>query len=160
MEYEIPNSFVATAHTYRPESKTVEHLNKVLRGELSAVEAYEQVTGRFASEPEIYRLIDMKAEHEDSVRCLRTMISHEGAFPDDGAGLWGTVVKAVVGTGKLFGNVPALTALRQGEEYGLRLYEDLANEDLGSEDLRVIRSKLIPRQEKHIALLDQLAKMQ
>ena len=94
------------------------------------------------------------------MRGLRTMISHEGAFPDDDPGLWGTVVKAVVGAGKLFGNSSALTALRQGEEHGLRLYEDLANENLSYEDLRVIRSRLIPRQEKHIALLDQLAKMQ
>jgi len=138
----------------------VDHLNKVLRGELSAIDAYDQVTGRFAAEPEIYRLIDIKAEHEESVRSLRTMISHEGAFPDDDPGLWGTVVKAVVGAHKLFGNASALTALRQGEEHGLRLYEDLANESLSSEDLQVIRSKLIPRQEKHIALLDQLAKMQ
>ncbi len=159
MEYGLPSTFV-TVQTYTPGSKIVDHLNKVLRGELSAVDAYEQVIGRFASEPEIYRLYAIKTEHEDSVRSLRTMISHEGAFPDDAAGLWGTVVKAVVGAGKLFGNSSALTAVRQGEEHGLRLYEDLANENLNYEDLRVIRSKLIPRQEKHIALLDQLAKMQ
>lgn len=159
MEFELPGAFV-TATTYGPESRVVDHLNKVLRGELSAVSAYEQVIKKFAQEPEIYRLIAIREEHDDSVRALRAMISHEGAFPDDDPGLWGTVVKAVVGAGKLFGNAPALSALKQGEEYGLRLYEDLANENLNVEDLRVIRSKLIPRQEKHIALLDQLAKMQ
>ena len=40
MEYELPNTFI-TAQTYTPESKIVDHLNKVLRGELSAVDAYE-----------------------------------------------------------------------------------------------------------------------
>lgn len=161
MEYELPSTFVnATATTYSPDSRVVDQLNKVLRGELSAVAAYDQVIEKFANEPEIYRLSAIREEHVDSVRALRTMITHEGAFPDDEPGLWGTIVKAVVGTGKIFGNSPALTALKQGEEYGLRLYEDLATENLNSEDLRVIRSKLIPRQEKHIALLDQLAKMQ
>ena len=159
MEYDLPSNFV-TATTYGPDTRIVDHLNKVLRGELSAITAYEQVIEKFAAEPEIYRLTSIREEHEDSVRTLRSMISHEGAFPDDDAGLWGTVVKAVVGAGKLFGNAPALTALKQGEEHGLHLYEDLANENLNSEDLRVVRSKLIPRQEKHIALLDQLAKMQ
>lgn len=162
MEYGILNvrHLMVWNPAYGGDSKAAEHLNKVLRGELSAVDAYDQVTGRFGSEPEIYRLIDLKAEHEDSVRSLRTMITHQGAFPDDDPGLWGTVVKAVVGAGKLFGNASALSALRQGEEYGLKLYEDLATEDLLAEDLRTIRSKLIPRQEKHVALLDQLAKMQ
>lgn len=159
MEYELP-SFVPAVHTYRPDSKLVEHLNKILRGELSAVDAYDSVIAQFADEPEIYRLLEIKAEHEESVRTLRTMISHEGAFPDAEPGLWGTIVKAVVGAGRLFGNTRALAALRQGEEHGLRLYEDLASEEMNSEDLRVIRSTLIPRQEKHIALLDQLAKMQ
>ncbi len=159
MEYNYPPTFAA-ATTYGPDSRIVESLNKVLRGELSAVSAYEQVIEKFKDEPEIYRLTAIQEEHMDSVKSLRSMIANEGAFPDDEPGLWGTVVKAVVGAGKLIGNTSALSALKQGEDHGLRQYEDLANENLNSEDLRVIRSKLIPRQEKHIALLDQLAKMQ
>lgn len=159
MEYDLPG-FAPTATNYGPDTRVVDHLNRVLRGELAAVSAYKQVIEKFKDEPEIHRLMNLKDEHEESIRALKTMITHEGAFPDDDPGLWGTVVKAVVGAGKLFGNAPAISALRQGEEHGLRLYEDLANENLNVEDLRVIRSKLIPRQEKHIALLDQLAKMQ
>lgn len=136
-------------------------INKILRGELSAVEAYDQVLESFAEEPETSLLLHFRTEHEDSVRQLKAMVQHEGREPSEDSGVWGTVVAAVVGTGKLFGNHAALVALKEGEERGLEDYESLLQEDeLGAEDRDVIRNKLIPRQEKHIALLNQMASMQ
>lgn len=138
-----------------------EKINKVLRGELSAVEAYDQVLESFSEEPETSLLLHFRTEHEDSVRQLKAMVQHEGREPSEGSGIWGTVVAAVVGTGKLFGNHAALVALKEGEERGLEDYESLLQEEeLGAEDRSVIQHKLIPRQEKHIALLNQMASMQ
>ncbi|HRO68326.1 MAG TPA: DUF2383 domain-containing protein [Pseudobdellovibrionaceae bacterium] len=136
-------------------------INKILRGELSAIEAYDQVLESFSEEPETSLLLHFRTEHEDSVRQLKPMVQHEGHEPSEDSGVWGTVVAAVVGTGKLFGNHAALVALKEGEERGLEDYESLLQEDeLGAEDRDVIRNKLIPRQEKHIALLNQMASMQ
>lgn len=138
-----------------------EKINKILRGELSAVEAYDQVLESFDEEPEISLLKHFRTEHEDSVRLLREMVQHEGVEPSDDSGVWGTVVSAIIATGKLFGNHAALVALKEGEERGLEDYEALLDEEeLGSEDRDVIKNKLIPRQEKHITLLNQMASMQ
>ncbi|MBX3040275.1 MAG: DUF2383 domain-containing protein [Bdellovibrionaceae bacterium] len=136
-------------------------INKVLRGELSAVEAYDQVLESFSEEPETSLLLHFRTEHDDSVRELKAMIQHEGRDPSEDSGVWGTVVSAIIGAGKLFGNHAALVALKEGEERGLEDYEALLQEDeLGAEDRDIIRNKLIPRQEKHIALLNQMAAMQ
>ena len=159
MDYHLSSDYISTA-SLGPDTRIIDSLNKVLRGEISAVEAYAQVMDRFATEPEIHRLLAIKEEHEDSVKSLRAMVANEGAVPSEDSGLWGTIVKGVVATGKLFGNTSALNAIKQGEEHGLRQYKDLMTLNLSADDLRVIKSKLIPRQEKHIALLDQLATMQ
>lgn len=136
-------------------------INKVLRGELSAIEAYEQVMEALTQNPEASLLQHFRSEHEDSARHLTAMVQHEGREPSEGSGMWGSIVAAVVGAGKLIGSHAALVALKEGEEKGLEDYEGLlAEEELGAEDRRIIREKLIPRQKKHIELLNQMASMQ
>ncbi len=159
MNYEMPSEFASAVMSYRPGSRIVDHLNKVLRGELAAVEAYDQALQRITDETTINRLSAIRNDHVDSVRTLKNMISHEGAFPDEGPGVWGAVVRAIIGAGKLLGEATTLNALKQGEERGLTLYEALAKENLNLADLNLIKTKLIPRQERHIAILSQLTQM-
>jgi len=59
------------------------------------------------------------------------------------------------GVSTLFGQVSALKALKEGEEHGLKDYEEGIDElDLTSAQL--VQNQFIPAQERHIALLDQL----
>lgn len=149
--------FVGVRRDDNSGSDVAAQLNKVLRGELSAVEAYDQVLDKFSFESEVQELIGLKMEHTDSVQCLKDMVRDEGNIPDEESGVWGAVVKTVIGGAKLFGNAPAINALREGEEHGLKLYRKLLEMNLDVADARLVRSKLIPRQEKHIALLERLA---
>lgn len=140
-----------------PKSHIIDELNKVLRGEISAIEAYSQVIEKFHTDPAIDRLTVLKREHEDNVTLLRDMLNHEGALPAETSGVWGAIVKTVVAAGKLLGEPTAIGALKQGEEHGLKLYRNLLDENLSTNDLRLIKDKLIPRQERHIQLLDQMS---
>lgn len=133
-------------------------INKVLRGEISAVESYDQVLEKFSFEPEVQKLLDLKTDHEDSVQCLKEMVRDEGTIPEQESGVWGAIVKTVVGGAKLFGNAPALNALKEGEEHGLKLYRKMLEMNLDVDDAQIVRTKLIPRQEKHIALLEDLSR--
>lgn len=139
------------------EPRAMQQLNKVLRGELSAVEAYNQIIEKFANDPQVQKLSEIKTEHEDSIRILRVMVAQEGALPADEPGFWGKVVANILAAGRLFGDVATLKMLRQGEEFGLHQYKALLKENLSSNDLSIIQNKFIPRQEHHIRTLIEMA---
>lgn len=107
-------------------------LRKLLRGELSAVEAYEEVIDHImkahSSTSESARIQEalgsILKDHEDAVFFIKEMLRNEGVEPDEGSGVWGSVVQAVVASASLIGDDGALWALIKGEEHGLELYED------------------------------------
>lgn len=157
MSTELPPTAIFADAGFGPKPHVVEELNKVLRGEFSAVEAYTQVIKRFSQDPSVATLAELKREHEENAAYLRDMLDHEGAVPADNSGAWGTVVKTVMTAGQLLGEGAALSALKQGEEHGLKLYKELLSENLTAVDSRLIKDKLIPRQENHISVLNQIS---
>ena len=68
----------------------------------------------------------------------------------------GAFAKAVEGTAKLLGNAAALKALKEGEEHGLKDYEDALNDKNLPADCQALIRGLIPRQRQHITTLDGL----
>lgn len=57
----------------------------------------------------------------------------------------------------MFGNTAALKALKEGEEHGVKSYEDaLADDDLPAECKELIRIRLLPQTRAHVAVLDRL----
>lgn len=156
MSTELPPSAVFADAGFGPKPRVVEELNKVLRGEISAVEAYTQVMHRFAEDASVAAFMELKREHEENVACLRDMLDHEGAVPTDKSGVWGTVVKTVMTAGQLLGEGAAISALKQGEEHGLKLYKELLSENLNIADSRLVKDKIIPRQENHVSILSQI----
>jgi hypothetical protein len=55
----------------------------------------------------------------------------------------------------LFGDASALKSLKEGEEHGLKDYQDaLEDDELDEMSRRLVENELIPRQRKHIAALD------
>jgi hypothetical protein len=55
----------------------------------------------------------------------------------------------------LFGDTASLKALKEGEEHGLKDYNEAVN-DVDATSAQFIRNQLIPAQQRHINLLDQL----
>ena len=133
-------------------------LRKLLRGELSAVEAYEEVIDHIVrahnSNDETVRvqeaLRSILKDHEDAVFFVKEMLRNEGVEPDEGSGVWGSVVQAVVASASLIGDDGALWALVKGEEHGLELYEDAIENGAIIHNRRHILTRSIPKQRAHL----------
>lgn len=131
--------------------------NRLLRGELSAVETYRQTIKKFEGDPAVTSLLQILSEHEYAVELLRNNIFDMGGEPSTDSGAWGAFATTVQGVAKAFGESSALKSLRQGEEHGLDDYEDaLEDEDVMANCKEMIRSELLPRTRQHIAALQEL----
>jgi hypothetical protein len=78
-----------------------------------------------------------------------------GGEPSDSSGAWGAWAKTVQGTANLLGDNTALKSLKEGEEHGLKDYQE-AVDDVDPTSAQLIQNQLIPAQQRHINLLDQL----
>jgi uncharacterized protein (TIGR02284 family) len=136
-------------------------LNSLLRGELSAVETYQQALKKLCDEPGALDLRRIEAEHREAVNLLRQHILDCGGQPDSSSGAWGAWAKTVTGTAKVFGNAAALKALKEGEEHGINSYENALKEtDLDAECRMLIESTLLPQTRAHVPVLDRLLESQ
>jgi uncharacterized protein (TIGR02284 family) len=135
--------------------KSVDQLNSLLRGEISAVETYQQAIEKVGDEhaSDAAALRAIAQEHGEDARALREAIEQLGGEADDSSGAWGAWAKTVQGVAKLFGDASALKALKEGEEHGLKDYEE-AVDDVDDASRTLIVSRLIPNQKRHIATID------
>jgi uncharacterized protein (TIGR02284 family) len=131
--------------------------NSLLRGEISAVETYDQALEKFEGDAEAVRLRSIRNDHSEAVITLRRNIQEMGGAPEKSSGAWGDLAKSVQGAAKLFGEGAAISALKQGEEQGRSDYEKaLEDERVLKACKDMIRSQMLPRQQRHIAELDSL----
>lgn len=143
-----------------PNNPTADTLNALLRGELSATETYQQALAKVGNDREAPELRRLHDEHRSAANTLRQHVHQMGGKPDQGSGAWGAWAKAVEGTAKVFGNTAAMKALKEGEEHGVKSYEDaLHDANLPAECQTLIRSTLLPQTRSHIQVLDQLMNM-
>ncbi len=127
--------------------KSVDSLNELLRGELSAVETYRQAIEKLGSSPTSAQLEDCRRSHEERVGKLRAWVARMGGQPAKDSGAWGAFARLVEGGAKVFGERAAVSALEEGEDHGLKLYrDDLAKLDPASRQL--VETDLLPAQER------------
>jgi uncharacterized protein (TIGR02284 family) len=148
----------ATNYEFDDTGEAVRQINSLLRGEISAAETYrmaiEKVSdGNVADDVQVLR--QMQEEHGRAAQELRERIRSLGGEPSDSSGAWGAWAQTVQGTMNLFGDAAALKSLKEGEEHGLKDYQEALD---GTDPLTasLIQSELIPNQQKHIDMLDQL----
>jgi bacterioferritin (cytochrome b1) len=138
----------------------VDQLNSFLRGEISATETYrmaiEKASGSSPSDhPSLGLLRETQAQHGRAAQALRERIRDLGGEPEDSSGAWGVWAKLTTGLANLLGDTATLRALKEGEQHGLAEYRDgIDAVDTASAEL--LRNQLIPAQEQHVTLLDQL----
>jgi len=138
--------------------EAVRQLNSLLRGEISAAETYKMAIDKVADSntgADVTILQQMQEEHGRAAQELRERIRSLGGEPSDSSGAWGAWAQTVQGTMNLFGDAAALKSLKEGEEHGLKDYQE-ALDDTDAESADLIQSELIPNQQKHINILDQL----
>jgi hypothetical protein len=131
-------------------------LNSLLRGELAATETYQQALPKLAGTPGYEELRSIHKEHREAANTLRQHVHKVEGRPDQGSGAWGAFAKAVEGTAKAFGIDAALKALKEGEEHGIKEYEQAMKDSLPSECRSLIESRLLPQTRTHVSTLDRL----
>lgn len=147
-------------YTIHPKLVAADAMNTLLRGEISAVEAYKQVIEKLSGDPEHKRLLEFLNHHQRMVAYWRDRVNDKQMAADNTSGPWGYVVEAFVGVAKLFGDVTALRALKKGEEHGLQEYYNfLENEYVSKEDKRFVRMEVIPALEMHVSSIKAMTKM-
>ncbi len=152
-------SKTGSASDVAPDKDIIENstpwFNKVLRGEISAVEAYEKVELKFNDDAEIAVIKSILNEHRKAVSSLKNYIMAVLETPDNSSGIWGAFVTSVIGTATSLGDTATLKALIEGEEHGLQQYNDmLLDSSLNALDKTLISSEFVPRQERHIFQLN------
>jgi len=147
-----------TNYEFDDRGEAMRQMNSLLRGEISAAETYrmaiEKISDGQVSE-NVHMLEQMQQEHGRAAQELRERIRSLGGEPSESSGAWGAWAQTVQGTMNLFGDAAALKSLKEGEEHGLKDYEQ-AVEDSDPLTASLIKSELIPNQHRHIELLDQL----
>lgn len=148
----------ATNYGMDDTGEAVRQLNSLLRGEISAAETYRMAIDKVADSDNATNaglLREIQEEHGRAAQGIRDRIRELGGEPSDSSGAWGAWAKTVQGTMNLFGDASALKSLKEGEEHGLKDYQEAVGDvDLNSAQL--IQNQLIPAQQRHINLLDQL----
>lgn len=135
-------------------------IEQILRGEISAVEAYEEVMKKVSTKPDIDRFLSFKEDHERAKNYWRGRASQQLTSPPETSGVWGSTVEGIVKSASLLGDKTALRALMAGEEHGMKEYKELLqSDDVSEADKRFIREELMPAQERHIASLKSLLKL-
>jgi hypothetical protein len=137
---------------------SVPQLNALLRGEISAAETYRMAIDRAAgsdSPAHLKLLGEIQEEHGRAAQQVRDRIRELGGQATESSGAWGAWAKTVQATMSLFGDASSLKALKEGEEHGLHDYNNaLGSVDPASREL--IQNQLIPQQQRHVDLLDQI----
>src|SRR5688500_5065229 len=139
--------------------EAVRQLNSLLRGEISAAETYRMAIDKVAASETATAnaglLREIQEEHGRAAQAVRDRIQEIGGEPSGSSGAWGVWAMTVQGTMNLFGDAASLKALKEGEEHGLKDYQE-ALDDVDPSSAQLIQNQLIPAQQRHINLLDQL----
>jgi bacterioferritin (cytochrome b1) len=141
--------------------EAVRQLNSFLRGEISAAETYRMAIDKVADSEQasananLGLLREIQEEHGRAAQALRDRIRELGGEPSDSSGAWGAWAKFSQGTANLFGDASSLKALKEGEEHGLKDYQE-GCDDVDAVSADLVQNQLIPAQQRHINLLDQL----
>ena len=116
----------------------------MLRGELSAVETYEQCIEKMDEVSMKQQLAVLRTSHVTRATKLKSRIRAMGGEPENSSGAWGTFAKLVEGGAKLFGKKAAISALEEGEDHGKKEYANV--DDLTPEVRHFVQTQLVPEQ--------------
>ena len=159
-ESRFPDRRSNQEHPMLNPTEAVNPLNKLIRGEISAIETYIQALDKFEGQAVASRLEELKQEHIAVTNILREHVRRYGGQPPTDSGPWGSFAKATEGMATLLGSKAAIRALREGEEHGVQLYEQAQkNSHIPVDTRKLIQEQLLPRQRVHVEMIRQLSEM-
>ena len=123
--------------------KVIANLNSLLRGEISAVETYDQAISHL-KDGTINDLITNRDCHRKRVDLIASNNRQHGGTPDQTSGVWGSFARLVERGASLISDKTVIAALEEGEDRGLAQYRDPGELDPSS--IQLIQTVLMPRQ--------------
>lgn len=133
----------------------IQACNKLLRGELSAIETYTHALGKCEEQVMVRTLGQIREDHEQNANILRFHLSSLGAVPASGSGTWGAFANTVEGAAALLSDYAAIAALIGGEKHGIREYESVLENPHVKEEIKVrLRDENLPRLRDHVISLE------
>jgi uncharacterized protein (TIGR02284 family) len=138
--------------------KTIDQLNSFLRGELSAVETYDQALDKLRDFPQRTTLEQCERSHAERARLLADEVRRLGGQPSEDAGVWGTFAKAVEGSAAALGTKAAIAALEEGEDHGRDDYKRDVDK-LEATARTIIETRILPEQLRTHRAMSELKKM-
>lgn len=122
----------------------VEVLNKMLQGEISAVETYTRCIESSTTKQRKQAFGDLRDSHAKRRDQIANRIRMMGGTPATSSGGWGRFASFVQGTASKFGEDAVLKTLREGEYLGLRMYE--RTDEVSQHTQRFLESNILPEQ--------------
>ncbi len=133
----------------------MKQIDELIRGEMAAVESFDSVLAKINDEDEKQKLSSIRMDHVRAVDTLKRFVRTDLRDNIKQSGPWGAFSKAFAGGASFLGNKAAIQALKVGEEHGIREYRvALEDQSIEPELKQVIRSELLPQQERHISMIE------
>ncbi|HXH29828.1 MAG TPA: DUF2383 domain-containing protein [Bacteriovoracaceae bacterium] len=133
----------------------MKQVDELIRGEMAAVQSIDAVLSRIKNDMERTELTSIRQDHVRAVDRLKRYAGADFKNETTSSGPWGAFASAFTGGASLFGDKAAVQALRVGEEYGIKEYREALEDDSMNFELKeVIRSELLPNQERHISTIE------
>lgn len=124
---------------------TVDKLNGILKGEISAVETYRQALEKI-TDPAIAKELECaKSCHSGRVEELVSQVQNAGGQPAETSGAWGAFAKMMEGGAKIAGDKATIAILEEGEDKGLADYKKLLEDT--DPTVKIAAQALLPKQE-------------
>jgi uncharacterized protein (TIGR02284 family) len=135
--------------------RDIDQLNSFRRGELAAVETYDQALEKLGREPRVAPVLrDCRDSHQERAAMLRREIEKMGGKAANDSGAWGSFAQMVEGSAKPLGKKAAIAALEEGEDHGRDDYRSDLDE-LSPDVREFVQNQLLPEQLRtHQALSD------
>ncbi len=134
--------------------ESIDRLNALLRGEMSAVETYDQAIRKASCDKLSATLCQCRLDHAKRVELLTSRILELGGEPSKDSGIWGAFARLMEGGAVAFGDKAAVDILEEGEDHGLEAYRHEMSQ-LDGTLLQLVETQLMPAQEQtHRVLRD------
>jgi len=134
-------------------------IEDLVKGEISATEVYNKVLDKIDRSPEVKRLMEFKRDHNKAIKFWQKQELVNETVPIKNSKVWGRVAKTFIGASSLLGDRTTYMALKEGEEFGLRQYQEaLSSKDISAFQKDQIRNEFIPNQIRHVNTLNAIIK--
>lgn len=152
-----PSKDLARANKSTQQIEALEYLNKILRGEISAVEVYAKAIEKFPKDAARFELASFHQDHQHNVDELARLLKAQGEEASNTSGAWGTTVNGLMNIATFMGDKSAVGLLIEGEEHGLNQYSDVLNYPLPESIRTKISETFLPQARINIGKLRGIA---